>query len=60
MDLADVHDLAVTLPLWQRVQHAVRSGTLPIAELADRLDAKPDSIEKAIKRKANLFAFDPE
>ena len=45
-----VAGLAETLPLAVRMQHVLKAGPLTIAEMASRLDAKPDSVEKASKR----------
>ena len=55
VDLRDVQALAPQLPLWQRIAHELREGPETIARLADLLDAKPDSVEKATKRKTNVF-----
>ena len=44
----------------QRIAHAVRGGALTIAELAQDLDAKPDTVEKTVKRsQGKLFTFVP-
>jgi len=51
VNLADVEDLAGQLPLWQRIAHLIRAGggrPRTIAELADELGAKPDSVKKAV------------
>jgi hypothetical protein len=45
-----VDGLAETLPLADRMKHVLKTGPLTIAEVATRLDAKPDSVEKAAKR----------
>jgi hypothetical protein len=50
VNLAGVQDLATKLPLWQRLNHALRGGPLTIATLADETGANVDSIEKAVKR----------
>ena len=55
VDLREVHELAPELPLWQRVAHALREGPQTFARLAQGLDAKVDSVEKAAKRKTNVF-----
>lgn len=50
VNLADVEDLAGQLPLWQRIAHYIKAGggaPRTIAELAEALDAKPDSVKKA-------------
>jgi hypothetical protein len=50
IDVADVHELAPSLPLWQRMKHALRGGAKTIAELATELDSKPDTVKKALGR----------
>jgi hypothetical protein len=56
VDVRDVGELAASLPLWQRVRDALRSGTpKTIGELAELLDAKVDTVEKTVKRKTELF-----
>lgn len=55
VDIRDVQDLSAELPLWRRIQNAVKSGPLTLAALADDLSAKVDSVEKAVKRKATVF-----
>lgn len=50
-NLADVADLAGQLPLWQRIAHCIKAGGgLPrtIDEIAEELDAKPDTVKKAV------------
>ena len=49
-DLADVQDLAQKLPLWQRVAHLLKTGPLTLVAIADELDAKVDTITKAVTR----------
>lgn len=55
INAADLDDLAPKLPMWQRVQASLRGGPLTIAALASRLDAKVDTVEKALKRQTGLF-----
>ncbi len=55
VDVADVQDLASELPLWQRMKHAVAHRPMTLAALAEDLDAKVASIDKAIQRKKNVF-----
>jgi len=50
VDLADVADLAAGLPLWRRITGALKHGPHTITSLVDELNAKQDSIEKALKR----------
>lgn len=54
-NVADVQELAEGLPLWQRMRDEVKSGALTIAELANRLDAKADTVAVAAKRKPGVF-----
>jgi len=54
-DIGDVQELAAQLPLWQRIRDALGSGPLTIASLAEELEAKPDTVEKAVKRAPRLF-----
>lgn len=54
-NVADTPELAEGLPLWMRMKDEVKSGALTIAELANRLNAKPDSITAAAKRKPLVF-----
>lgn len=49
-NLADVADLASGLPIRARLQHALKHGPLTIAGLAEEIGARPDSVEKALKR----------
>ena len=56
VDPRDVEELAVSLPLWQRVASELRAGPQTYAQLAESLgDAKVDSIVKATNRKGNVF-----
>ena len=53
IQVADVGELAGELKLWQRIEHLLktRGGTpISIQEIADELDAKPDSVKKAVGR----------
>lgn len=50
-NLADVEDLAGNLPLWQRIAHLLKAGGgMPrtLAEIAESLDAKVDTVKKAV------------
>jgi hypothetical protein len=58
VNLADVEDLAGQLPLWQRIAHLLKAGSgrpRTIDELAEELEAKPESVKKAIKRGRTTF-----
>jgi hypothetical protein len=53
VDLAKVDDLAPGLRLWYRVKVALQDGPpRTVAELAEELGEKVDSVDKAIKRKS--------
>lgn len=49
-DPADLEKVAFELPLWQRLRSALRGGPRTIVELANDLEAKADTVEKALKR----------
>jgi hypothetical protein len=49
-DLADVSELAASMPLWQRMVAILRSGSLTMVEIASDLDVKLDSVSKAVRR----------
>jgi hypothetical protein len=51
VNLADVEDLAGQLPLWQRIAHFLQAGggvPRTIADIAEELEAKPDTVKKAV------------
>lgn len=50
VNVAAVDGLADKLPLALRVLHVLKGGPLTIAEIATRLDAKPDSVKKTVTR----------
>ena len=50
-----MQDISAELPLWKRIQNAVKARPLTLAALADDLSAKVDSVEKAVKRRASIF-----
>ena len=56
---ASVDELVDSMPMWQRVRDALKSGPRTLASLADELDAKIDTIEKAVKRKSTVFVRVP-
>lgn len=63
-NLADVEDLAGQLPIWQRIAHLIKAGggvPRAIQEIADELDAKVDTVKKAVslRRKGSMFAHVP-
>ena len=57
--VADNPDLAVRLPLWQRMAHLLRRGPVPVAEIAEQLEVAENSVLKTITRKTQLFTRVP-
>jgi hypothetical protein len=57
VNAADVRELADTLPVWQRIQNALKAANVPLTllKLAEETGAKQDTIEKEIRRKSGLF-----
>jgi hypothetical protein len=59
-DIRDNQELAATLPLRYRMQHALKAGAKTYAELAVVLDAPVDSVKKAVDRdRGNTFTRFP-
>lgn len=54
-NVGDVAELAVSLPLWQRIKSAVTHGPQTLAALAEDLDAKVDTVKKAVQRHPHMF-----
>ena len=54
-NLADVEGLAEKLPLSARIAHLVKDRPLSFAEVAAELDAKTDSVIKAVTRNTRTF-----
>ncbi len=52
---ASVEELVTTLPVWHRIKDALKSGPQTLGSLAEELGAKVDSIDKAVKRRGQLF-----
>lgn len=50
VDPAGVDGFVQSLPLAARMTHLLKGGPMTIAAMAERLEAKPDSIQKAVKR----------
>lgn len=50
VDLATVEGLAERLPMAARMAAVLRAGPQTIAQIADALDAKPDTVEKTLRR----------
>jgi hypothetical protein len=59
VNVADVSELAEALPLWQRMQHRLRSGPMTLARLADELDANVDTLDRTVRRKSGVFTRVP-
>lgn len=55
IDVATIEGMADALPLWQRIRSHVQPGARTIAEIAEALDAKPDTVKKALERKPGTF-----
>ena len=55
VNVATVAGLAANLPLNLRMEYALRHGSMSLVALADELDAKPDSIDKAARRGQKTF-----
>jgi hypothetical protein len=54
-DVADHDELAVKLPIWQRMQHELRHGARDVEELANDLGTKVTTIRSEVTRKTGLF-----
>jgi hypothetical protein len=50
INVADVDDLATGLPLSARLKAALRPGPMTVAQLADELEAKTDTVKKTLDR----------
>jgi hypothetical protein len=50
VNLGDVEGLAAKLSTFERVVYALKRGPLTVAQLADELDAKVDTVEKTVRR----------
>jgi hypothetical protein len=59
VNLAAVEGLSAQLPLRMRIQHVLRHGFKTVEEIADELDAKPDTVKRTINRfsKGALILF---
>jgi hypothetical protein len=57
VNVADINELAESLPLWQRVRAALTRARQPLtlAQLAEDLDANVDTLDKTVRRKSQLF-----
>jgi hypothetical protein len=59
INIADVHDLADSLPMWQRLQQALRTGPQTLARLAEDLGANVETLDRTVRRKSGLFTRVP-
>lgn len=60
VSVGDTRDLAVGLNLKQQIVHALKGGAKTVAELAEELEAKQDSVKRATLRgRGKLFLFLP-
>jgi hypothetical protein len=58
-DVGDDTQLAKGLPIWQRVRQLVATRPLSLHALAEELGQREDSIERALKRKDDVFVRVP-
>ena len=59
IEAASVDELVDSLPMWQRMKDALRSGPKTSALLAEELDTTLDTIKKTVQRKSGLFTRVP-
>jgi hypothetical protein len=57
--VAEEEQFAGRVPLWQRMSHVLKRGPRTTTELARELEAKEDSITKALKRGTRSFTTVP-
>ncbi len=55
VDAAGLDELVSDLRLWERIKAAVTQSPQTLASLAQGLDAKPDTIKKAVQRHPHMF-----
>jgi hypothetical protein len=55
VNASTVDELVDSVPLWQRIKQTLKTGPQTLAAIADELDAKVDTVEKAVKRKSQVF-----
>jgi hypothetical protein len=60
VNVADVSELAESLPLWQRMKSALTHGPLTLARLAEDLGANVDTLDRTVRRKGGLFTRTPD
>jgi len=52
---ADSPDLAEKMTIYQRMVHLLRGGALPLEQMAEEIDAKPDTIKRTVRRYNKIF-----
>ncbi len=57
--VADNPELAIRLPLWQRMTHLLRRGPLFMTEIAEQLEVAENTVVKTLARKTQLFTRVP-
>jgi len=55
VNVAEVNELAESLPLWQRMKTALCRGPQTLARLAEDLGASVDTLDRTVRRKTGLF-----
>ena len=53
----DIPDLAEKMTLRQRMNHALRGGAIPLDQLANMLDARPDTLSRTVRRHSKQFTI---
>jgi hypothetical protein len=53
IDLASVDELGSRLPVWQRMTAVLKSGALPVSDIAEQLDVDESTVRQALKRDAD-------
>ena len=56
-DPAETPELAEKMTLRERMYQSLKTGALTVDDLADKLDAKPDTIRKTVKRHGKTFTL---
>jgi hypothetical protein len=59
VDPITVDGLADSLPLWQRMKHALSRGPQTLATLAEDLGANVETLDRTVRRKTGLFTRVP-
>jgi hypothetical protein len=59
VNVADVNELAESLPVWQRMKHGLTHGPKTLAALAEELGEKLDTLDRTVRRKSGLFVRVP-